>query len=409
MDVLYTCCCGLDVHKKSVIACLRSFKGDRVQQQTRRFGTMTRDLLALSDWLLQAGCTHVAMESTGVFWRPIYNLLEDQFKLLVVNAHHLKAVPGRKTDQKDAEWIAELLQHGLLRASFIPPVAQRQQRDLTRYRRTLVEDRVRIINRLQKVLEDANIKLSAVVSDLLGVSARDMLDRLASGETDPELLAQLARGRLRSKLAQLQAALEGHFTAHHAFLVAEYLNHIDYLSISIDRVEAQIDQHLAGYEQDINLLDTIPGVNRRTAQIMLAEMGRDMSRFTSARHLASWAGICPGNHESAGKRFSGRTRHGNHYLKQVLMEAAHGASRTHHTYLKAQYLRLSARRGRKRAIVAVAHSILVIAYYVLKRREAYRELGGNYFDERDKQVVQRRLVQRLEQLGYAVSLQAASA
>jgi transposase len=272
-----------------------------------------------------------------------------------------------------------------------------------------VEDRVRIINRLQKVLEDANIKLSAVVSDLLGVSARDMLDRLASGETDPELLAQLARGRLRSKLAQLQAALEGHFTAHHAFLVAEYLNHIDYLSISIDRVEAQIDQHLAGYEQDINLLDTIPGVNRRTAQIMLAEMGRDMSRFTSARHLASWAGICPGNHESAGKRFSGRTRHGNHYLKQVLMEAAHGASRTHHTYLKAQYLRLSARRGRKRAIVAVAHSILVIAYYVLKRREAYRELGGNYFDERDKQVVQRRLVQRLEQLGYAVSLQAASA
>lgn len=406
MDVLYTCCCGLDVHKKTVVACLlHELDSGEIGKELRTFSTMTADLLVLSDWLETAGCTHVAMESTGVYWKPIYNLLEGTFELLVVNAHHFKTVPGRKTDMRDAEWIADLLRHGLLRGSFIPSRQQRDLRDLTRYRRSLVEDRARVLNRLQKVLEDANIKLAAVASDLHGVSARTMLEALCAGEVDSVVLADLARGRLRSKIPQLQQALKGYFTAHHGFLVTEYLAHIDYLDQAIDQVGTEIDQRLKAEDELVALLDTIPGISPRAAQMIIAEIGTDMQRFASAKHLASWAGLCPGNHESAGKRLSGRIRPGNRALRQVLMEAAHGASHTKNNYLAAQYHRLAARRGRKRAIVALAHNLLTIVYYVLKRREPYHDLGANYFDERDHTAVERRLVRRLEKLGYHVTLQ----
>lgn len=406
MDVLYERCCGVDVHKKTVVACLMiSGQGGRVNRQIRTYGTTTGELLLLMDWLQSEGCTHVAMESTGVYWKPLYNILEGSFDLLVVNAHHLKTVPGRKTDVRDAEWIADLLRHGLLRASFIPPAPQRELRDLTRHRTTLVMDRARIVNRIQKVLEDANIKLGDVVSDITGVSARSMLEALIAGVSDSHELAGLARGRLKAKHEQLVKALQGRFTAHHAFLLAEHLGHLDYLDESIERVTAEIEARLAEQNADVELLDTIPGINERTASLLLAEIGADMSRFPSARHLASWAGICPGNNESAGKRYSGQTRKANKWLRQALMEAAHGAVRTKDCYLSAQYRRLAGRRGKKRALVAVAHSILTIVYYVLKRQQPYRELGGNYFDERDRQAVERRLVARLENLGNQVSLQ----
>ncbi len=406
MDVLYERCCGLDVHKETVVACLMiSGQKGRVSREVRTYGTSTTDLLALLDWLQSEGCTHVAMESTGVYWKPIYNILEGAFQLLVVNAHHLKTVPGRKTDVRDAEWIADLLRHGLLRASFVPSAPQRELRDLTRYRTSLVMDRARIVNRIQKLLEDANIKLGDVVSDITGVSARSMLEALIAGVSDSHELAQLARGRLKAKHEQLVKALQGRFTAHHAFVLVEHLGHLDYLDECIERVTAEIEVRLASQNTDVELLDSIPGINPRTASLLLAEIGSDMTRFPSARHLASWAGVCPGNNESAGKRYSGQTRKANKWLRQALMEAAHGAARTKDTYLSAQYRRLVARRGKKRALVAVAHSILTIIYYVLKRQEPYRELGGNYFDARDRKAVERRLVARLENLGNQVLLQ----
>lgn len=405
MHILYERCCGLDVHKKTVVACLiSSGKNGRVDRHVRTFGTATADLLVLADWLRAEGCTHVAMESTGVYWKPIYNLLEGDFQVLVVNAHHLKTVPGRKTDVRDAEWIADLLRHGLLRASFIPPAPQRELRDLTRYRTSLVMDRSRILNRIQKLLEDANIKLGDVVSDITGVSARSMLDALMAGVSDAHELAGLARGRLKAKHEQLVKALQGRFTLHHAFVLGEHLSYLDYLDEAIDRISVEIETRMAQHGPEVDLLDSIPGISPRTASLLLAEVGSDMTRFPSARHLASWAGICPGNNESAGKRYNGQTRKGNKWLRQALMEAAHGAIRTKDTYLTAQYRRLAARRGKKRALVAVAHSILTIVYYVLKRREPYRELGGNYFDERDRKAVERRLVARLEHLGNQVVL-----
>jgi transposase len=345
------------------------------------------------------------MESTGIYWKPIYNLLEGQFEVLVVNAQHIKAVPGRKTDVKDAEWIADLLQHGLLKASFIPPSEQRELRDLTRYRSTLIAERSRTANRLQKVLEDANIKLASVTTDVLGMSGRDMLGAILAGEADSLVLAQLARGRLREKHEELVRALAGRVRIHHRFLIAEHLGHIDYLDEAIERVSTQIEEQLRPFEEELARLDTIPGISRRAAEVLLAEIGPDMSRFPTAGHLASWAGMCPGNNESAGKHLSGRTRKGSPWLRQVLVEAAHGASHTKNSYLSAQYRRLAARRGRKKALIAVGHSILIMAYYVLVRKEEYRELGGNYFDERERQAVERRLVRRLERLGYQVSLQ----
>ena len=406
MDVVYTHCCGLDIHKKTVVACLiTNTKGPEPVKTTRTFRTTTADLLALADWLQQAGCTHVAMESTGVYWRPVYNLLEGQFELLVVNAQHIKAVPGRKTDVKDAAWLAELLRHGLLRGSFIPSQPQRQLRELTRYRSTLVQEHARTLNRLQAVLEDANLKLASVVTDIYGVSARAMLEAILAGERDVATLADLARGRLRTKRDQLKEALEGRVTAHHSFLLTEHLSTLEYLDEAIARVSGEIDQRLTADQEAIALLDTIPGGGQRAAEILLAEIGSDMSRFPSAKHLASWAGMCPGNHESGGKRLSGKTRKGKRWLRQILVEIAHVASKTKNTYLAAQYRRIAARRGKKRALIAVGHTILIIVYMMLTRRQPYQDLGAAYFDQREQHRVERRLVQRLERLGYKVSLQ----
>jgi transposase len=409
VEILYQSCCGLDVHKKMIVACLRrADEAGKVGKQVRTFGTTTSELLSLSDWLVEAGCTHVAMEATGVYWKPVYNILEGQMELLVVNAQHIKAVPGRKTDVKDAEWIAQLLQHGLLRASFIPPQSQRDLRDLTRYRTTRVRERARIVNRLQKVLEDANLKLAGVATDVMGVSGRAMLEALLAGQTDTGQLAELAKGRLRKKIPQLKEALTGRVREHHRFMLSEQLSHIDYLDEAIERLAAEIGQRLRPFEPEIQLLDTIPGVNRQTAEELIAEIGADMSRFPDGHHLASWAGMCPGHNESGGKRKSGKTRKGNRWLRSTLIEAAHGAAHTKDTYLASHYHRLVGRRGKKRALVAVGHSLLVISHYVLKRREAYYDLRSNYSEELHRQRLERNLVKRLENLGYKVTLEALS-
>lgn len=406
MEILYQSCCGLDVHKKMIVACLRwADEAGKVGKQVRTFGTTTSELLSLTDWLVEAGCTHVAMEATGVYWKPVYNILEGQMELLVVNAQHIKAVPGRKTDVKDAEWIAQLLQHGLLRASFIPPQSQRDLRDLTRYRTTLVRERARIVNRLQKALEDANLKLAGVATDVMGVSGRAMLEALLAGQTDTEQLAELAKGRLRKKIPQLKEALTGRVREHHRFMLSEQLSHIDYLDEAIERLVAEIGERLRPFEEEIRLLDTIPGINRQTAEELIAEIGADMSRFPDGHHLASWAGMCPGHNESGGKRKSGKTRKGNRWLRSTLVEAAHGAAHTKDTYLASQYHRLVGRRGKKRALVAVGHSLLIISHYVLKRRQAYYDLGSNYFEELHRQRMERNLVKRLENLGYKVTLE----
>lgn len=406
MEVLYTRCCGLDVHKRTVVACvIEPDDAGRPLKAIRTFGTMTPDLLELVDWLTACQVTHVAMEATGSYWRPIYNLLEDDFTALVVNAQHVKAVPGRKTDVRDCEWIAELLRHGLLRASFVPERPQRELRDLTRYRTSLVRERAAEVNRLQKTLEGANVKLASVASNVVGASGRAMLEALAVGEGDPEALAQLAKGRLREKLPQLERALAGTVGPHHRFLIARQLAHIDFLDEAIAQVSDEVAARLEAEEAAIQRLDTIPGVGRRTAEVLVAEVGVDVSRFPTAGHLASWAGMCPGNNESAGKRRTGKTRTGSPWLRSALVEAAQAAARTKQTYLGAQYRRLAARRGRKRAAVAVGHTILVIAYHLLQRGEDDAELGAHYFDDRDRQRVERRLVGRLERLGYKVALE----
>lgn len=408
MDVLYARCCGLDVHKRSVVACvIAPDEAGRPAKTIRTFGTMTPDLLQLADWLTAGQVTHVAMEATGSYWRPIYNLLEDRFTAVVVNAQHVKAGPGRKTDVRDCEWIAELLRHGLLRASFVPARPQRELRDLTRYRTSLVGERAAEVNRLQKTLEGANVKLASVASNVAGASGRAMLEALVAGERDPQLLAQLAKGRLREKLPQLEQALAGTVGAHHRFLIARQLAHIDFLDEAIAQVSDEVATRLEAEEAAIERLDTIPGVGRRTAEVMVAEVGVDVSRFPTAGHLASWAGLCPGNNESAGRRRTGKTRKGSPWLRAALVEAAQAAGRTKQTYLGAQYRRLAARRGRKKAAVAVGHTILVIAYHLLQRGEDYAELGAHYFDDRDRQRVERRLVGRLERLGYTVALEPA--
>jgi transposase len=395
----------LDVHKKLIVACLLRIGQEK---QIRKFGTTTSELEKMMAWLQEAGCTHVAMESTGVYWQPVYNVLEGHFELLVVNAQHMRNVPGRKTDVLDAEWIAELLQHGLLKGSFVPPAFERQMRELTRYRTALTKERARTVQRLQKILESANIKLASVVSDIQGVSAHAMLEQLANGETNPDILASLAKGRLRHKRQELEQALTGRVQDHHRFLIAELLAHIDSLEDSIQRLDLEIGDRFRPFEQDLQLADTVPGVNQRTAEVVLAEIGTDLSRFPSDAHLSSWSAMCPGHHESAGKRRSGKVRRGNRWLRQALVEAAHGAAHTKDTYLAAQYRRLAARRGAKKAEFALAHTILVILYHVLKRKQPYQDLGPNYFDERDKIAVQRRLVKRLERLGFTVQLQSAA-
>jgi transposase len=406
MDVVYTHCCGVDVHKKMLVACLIvPGPSGRATKEVRTFGTMTADLLALGDWLVAAGCTHVAMESTGVYWKPLYNLLEDTLEVLVVNAQHIKNVPGRKTDVRDCEWIADLLRHGLLRASFIPDRPQRELRELTRYRTSLIRERSAEVNRLQKTLEGANLKLASVASDIVGASGRDMLAALLAGTRDATAMAQLARGRLREKIPQLEQALVGDFGSHQRFMVLQQLVHVDTLDDLIARVSAEIAQRLQACQAVLEQLDAIPGVGRRTAEVLVAEVGLDLRRFPSAGHLAAWAGLAPGNNQSAGKARRAPARKGSPWLRAVLVEAAQAAGRSKDTYLSAQYRRLAARRGKKRAAIAVAHSILTIAYHLLTTNTPYRDLGVTYFDQRDRQAMERRLVRRLEALGYTVSLQ----
>ena len=406
MDVVYTRCCGLDVHKRGVVACLVTPGADGAPtKEVRAFTTMTDDLLALSDWLTAAGCTHVAMESTGVYWKPVYNLLEDGFALLLVNARHVKAVPGRKSDAKDCEWLADLLRHGLLQASFVPDRPRRELRELTRYRTSLVRERTAAANRLQKTLEGANIKLAAVATNILGKSGREILAALVDGQTDAAELAQLARGRLREKLPELERALAGRVEDHQRFMLAEQLAHVDFLEAAIDRVSAEVAARLDSAEDQLANLDSIPGIGRHVAEALVAEIGTDMGRFPTAHHLASWAGMCPGNHESAGKRQSGKTRKGSPWLRALLVQAAHAAARTKGTCLAAQYRRLAARRGKSRAAVAVGHTILVVAFHLLRDGTTYRDLGPTYFDQLDRQHVERRLVHRLHDLGYRVTLE----
>jgi transposase len=401
-------CAGLDVHKASITACVRTGgEGGEPHQEIRKFSATTRGLLQLRDWLASFAVTLVGMEATGVYWKPVYYMLEDDFELWLLNARHLKNVPGRKTDVKDAEWICQLVEHGLVRPSFVPPKEIRELRDLTRYRKAQIEERTREVQRLEKVLQDAGIKLSSVATRALGVSGRAMLDALTSGTTDPEILAELARGKLRSKIPALREALEGRFSAHHGLMVGRMLAHIDYLDESIAQLSMEIERVIAPFAEEVELLDTIPGVNRRTAEVLIAEIGTNMDRFPTHRHLASWAGMCPGNDESAGKRRSGKTRKGSKWLRSALIEAAYAAARSKGTYLAAHYARLKGRRGPKKAAVAVGHSILVICYHILKRGEPYQDLGEDFFNRRSsEEAYRKRLVRQLEQLGHKVVLEA---
>jgi transposase len=404
MDIVNQRCCGLDIHKKLVAACdLLEEPDGRVRKEFRTFGTLTDELLQMAAWLKQQGVTQVAMESTGVYWQPIYNLLEDDFSLWLVNAQHIKRVPGRKTDMKDCEWIADLLRHGLLRASFVPDRGQRELRELTRYRTSLIDERSAEINRLQKTLEGANIKLASVASNVVGKSGREILNELVAGSTNASLLAELAKGRLRAKLPLLERALVGRFGAHQRFLVAQQLAHIDFLDDLVAQVDAQVAERERPFDEAIERLDAIPGFGRRTAENLIAEIGADMTQFPTAKHLASWAHMCPGNNESAGKRKTASTGHGNPWLRRLLTQSAQAAGHTS-SYLGAQYRRLAVRRGKKKAVMAVGHSQLVIAYHMLRLPMAYADLGSNYFDERRPEILQRQLVGRLEKLGYDVQL-----
>lgn len=407
MEKLIERCAGLDVHKASVVACVRvPGEGGERLQEIRSFGTTTAALVDLRDWLASYGVTVVGMESTGVYWKPVYYLLEDDFECWLLNARHLRNVPGRKTDVADAAWICQLVEHGLVRPSFVPDKPIRELRDLTRYRKALIQERTREAQRLHKVLEDAGIKLSCVASDVLGASGRAMLDALVAGTHDPAVLADLARGRLRAKLPALREALAGRFHSYHRVLVSELLAHLDYLDEAVERLTAEVARVIAPFEEAVSLLDTIPGVNRRTAEVLLAEIGPDMSRFASAAHLASWAGLCPGNNESAGKHQSGKTRKGSKWLRIALVEAAQAGVRSKNTYLASHYARLRGRRGHQKAIVAVAHSILVIANHILKRREPYSDLGGDYFTDRQRSdAYHNRLVRQLTRMGYEVTLE----
>ena len=409
MEMVITRCAGLDVHKASVVATVRvPADTGRRQIVTETFGTMTPDLIALREWLQAFGVTHVALESTGVYWKPVYYVLEDAFELLLINMHELKRVPGRKTDVKDSEWLAQLLECGLLRSSFVPPAPIRELRDITRYRVQQTRERSREVNRLQKVLEDAGVKLTSVLTDVMGVSGRAMVEGLISGTTDPHVLADLARGQLRKKLPALQRALVGQFRPIHAFLLQEILAKIDYLDEALERLTAEIDRRVAPFAPLLTALDTIPGIDRVGAISLVAETGADMTRFPTAAHLCSWAGMCPGHDESAGKRRSGQTRKANRYLRSTLIQAGIAASRKHDSALRTLYARVKGRRGHKKAVVATGHQILEIAYYVMGNGVTYRELGADYFQRRDRERTARRYVKQLEALGFAVTVQPAA-
>jgi transposase len=403
MDILHASCCGLDVHKEQVVACVRTLRNGKVRQEVRTFRTETHALLELADWLTEEGVTHVAMESTGVYWKPIWNLFEGVFELLLVNAEHIKKVPGRKTDVKDAQWIAELLQHGLLKPSFVPDKPMRQLRDLTRQRVQLIREKTRVCNRIHKTLEDANIKLGSVASDVLGQSGRDMLRALINGEKDPVVLADLARGRLRAKIPQLQEALSGEMEEHHRFLLKLLVEQVEFVEKQIEALTAQIGKVLpVPFEEAVGRLDTVPGINRKAAEDIVAEVGAKLEAFPSAEQLASWVGVCPGNNESAGKRQSGKTTKGNRWLRGVLVQCAWAASRSKGTHLEALYKRLVGRRGKKRALVAVAHRLLRIIYNVLKKEQSYQEPEPPPNRPQDKDRLKRRLLARLEKLGVKV-------
>ena len=453
MQVLYYRCCGLDIHKKLIVACLLSMSAQGVHKEIRTFGTTLADLYRLRDWLVANECQIVAMESTGVYWKPIWNVLEEELKLLLVNAQHIKAVPGRKTDTKDAEWIADLLQHGLLRASFVPPRPQRELRELTRYRTKLVQERARLVNRIQKVLEESNVKLASVATDITGVSGRAILQALLDGQQDPQQLAELARGRLRNKRDELAQAVQGTLREHHRFLLKSQLRQLDFYDSQIGELDQEVARRLgvqaapddhgpdpsggepsggqrppsAGHSPEgtqtpppsssqvsssparsqaemLRILDEVTGINQRIAQIVVAELGTQLDQFPSEGHLVSWAGLCPEAKISAGKRLSTKTGKGNRWLRQALIEAAHGAARSKNTYLGAYYQRLKKRLGSKKAIVALAHRILVIIYHLLKEQQSYRELGPGHADEQAAESSRRWAIRRLEQLGFAVTL-----
>ena len=403
--MVYACCCGLDVHAKTVVACLVT-KG---RKEIRTFATMTDELLQLGDWLSSAGCTHVAIESTGVYWKPVFNILESLLKVILVNARHIKAVPGRKTDVRDCEWLADLLRHGLLKASFIPPREIRELRELLRYRQTVVTEHTAVANRITKLIESANIKLGQVASEVLGLSGRLMLRALAAGETNAETLAELAQGKLKSKKAELRRALEGCLTQVQRWVLTELLTRVEELEAALTRVETRIGEEVAAcpdpfVPEAVELLESIPGVGKRTAQTIVAEIGVEMSRFPSAKHLASWAGVCPGNHESAGKRKSGHPTKGNKSVRTILVEAAWAATHAKGTFLQAKYHRLVKRMPKQKALGAIAHRLLVISYHLLSRRVPYAELGTAPVDEQQVTRQRRRLVEQFVGLGVKVTL-----
>jgi transposase len=406
MQVVYQRACGIDVHKKSIVVCvLRTQEDGTVQRAIRTFSTMTADLLACVDWLESLQVEMVAMESTGVFWRPLFNLLEAHLPVMLVNAQHMKAVPGRKTDVKESEWIADLLRHGLLKASFIPPQPIRDLRDLTRYRKTLMQERAQEVNRLQKVLETANLKLASVASDVMGKSGRDMLDALVGGERDPEVLAELARGRLRAKLPELRLALDGRLRPHQTFLLQQILAHIDFLEQSLESLQAEIDERLVPFEKATSVLESLPVIMEVAKAVVIAEIGVDMSHFPTAKHLASWAGLCPGNKVSGGKRLKGVTTKGNVYLRAVLCQLAWSLARCKTpNYFSSLYHRIARRRGKKRAIIAVAHSLLVCIYHMIRDNQPYQDLGPEHLEQLDSERLERLAVQRLQHLGYDVTL-----
>jgi transposase len=409
MEVIYPRCAGLDVHKDTVVACARLVTDGKVSQEVRTFATTTSQLCALADWLRECGCTHAAMESTGVYWKPVWHVLEDTVELVLANAMHIRNVPGRKTDINDAMWIADLLAHGLIRGSFVPPQPIQEMRDLTRTRKQLVREAAQHSQRIQKTLEDANIKLASVVSDILGASGRAVLDALVGGVTDPEALADRTTGRLKTSRHDLVEALRGHVRPHHCFLIKLHLDQIDTLQKAVREVEARLGNALSPFRDLVGLLTTMPGISETTANVIVSEVGADMSRFPTAGHLISWAGLCPRSDESAGKRRSTRLRKGGQWLKATLVQSAWPASRKKGSYLKALFHRIRSRRGPKKAIVAVAASMLTAAYHMLKTGVVYQDLTDTYFDGRDRTKIAKRLVKRLHDLGYDAQLKTVAA
>jgi transposase len=409
MQELYPNCAGIDVHKRFLVACrLHVDEHGHQHKQIRKFGTMLADLEALRDWLTETSTTHVAIESTGVYWQPVFNVLEEGCTVWVVNAKHVKNVPGRKTDVKDSEWLAQLLRAGLLRPSFIPERQQRELRELVRYRLSLVEERNRVANRIQKVLEDANIKLSSVATDIQGVSAQAMIHALVNGEEDPAVLADLAQKRMRSKLDELERALRGRVREHHRYMLGQLLGHLDFLDGEIEKLEERIEQQVAAmppFAELVPKLDTIPGINRLVAITLLAEIGVDMSRFASDKHLAAWAGLAPGNDETGGKARASKTRKGNRYVRRIMVQAAHAAARKRECYMRSMYQRIARRRGEGRAAVAVGHALLITVYHVIARGEVYKDLGPDYLEQRNAETRIRYLTRELEKLNVRVTIE----